>query len=53
MRARTGGCVVLSGILDTQAEAVADAYWRWFNIGIWGREDGWVALVGSRVEHGN
>jgi ribosomal protein L11 methyltransferase len=38
----------LSGILEAQAGALVAAYGRWFNIGIWARDDGWVALAGSR-----
>jgi ribosomal protein L11 methyltransferase len=45
-RVRVGGQVVLSGILESQADAVLDAYGRWFNIGPWGSTDGWVALAG-------
>jgi len=52
-RVRIGGSVVLSGILAAQAPALVQVYARWFNIGIWGGEDGWVALAGSRRnEHG-
>ena len=45
---RPGGRVVLSGILDVQAEAVIAGYRRWFNIGVGEREDGWTALTGTR-----
>jgi ribosomal protein L11 methyltransferase len=47
-RVRANGKIVLSGILDAQASHVAAAYARWFNIDVWGREEGWVALAGSR-----
>jgi len=47
-RVRSGGHVVLSGILDSQAATVLAAYERWFNIGLWGSADGWVALAGVR-----
>ncbi len=47
-RVRAGGRLVLSGILEPQAAVVADAYRRWFNIDVWEREDGWVALAGTR-----
>jgi len=50
-RVRAGGSVVLSGILESQAGALAAAYSRCFDIGVWGSEDEWVALAGSRVEH--
>jgi ribosomal protein L11 methyltransferase len=48
---RVGGSIVLSGILETQADQVAACYRRWFNIGIWGQEDRWVALAGRRKAH--
>jgi ribosomal protein L11 methyltransferase len=48
MLVRTGGEIVLSGVLEEQASAVKARYARWFNIDVWGREDGWVALAGSR-----
>ncbi len=47
-RVRAAGHVVLSGILEAQADAVLGAYGRWFNIGSWGSADGWVALAGVR-----
>ncbi len=46
---RTGGQIVLSGILESQAAAVMAAYERWFTIGVWNSEEGWVALAGSRI----
>ena len=48
-RLRSGGRIVLSGILDAQADAVIDGYARWFNIGVCESEDGWVALAGTRT----
>lgn len=47
-RVRASGRLVLSGILEPQADSVAAEYERWFNIDVWGREDGWVALAGTR-----
>ena len=47
-RSRQGGRIVLSGILDAQADAVIEAYARWFNIRVCESEDGWVALAGLR-----
>ena len=47
-RVRAGGHIVLSGILDAQAAQVAAAYARWFTIDIWEKDEGWVALAGSR-----
>jgi ribosomal protein L11 methyltransferase len=47
-RVAGGGRIVLSGILEPQANAVAAAYARWFNMDLWGRECDWVVLVGAR-----
>ena len=52
-RVRGDGRIVLSGILDSQASHLTAVYARWFNMQIWGTEDGWVALAGRRIpEHG-
>jgi ribosomal protein L11 methyltransferase len=52
-RVAAHGDIVLSGVLEPQAAQVAAAYARWFNIAVWGRDDGWVALAGRRKrEHG-
>jgi len=48
-RVGAGGHVVLSGILESQADHVAASYGRWFNITPWGSADGWVALAGVRL----
>ncbi len=48
MRVRPGGRIILSGILEAQAAAVAAAYARWFNIGRCDVRDGWVLLAGER-----
>ena len=47
-RVRTGGHLVLSGILEAQAGRIAAVYARWFNIAPWGSGEGWVALAGAR-----
>jgi ribosomal protein L11 methyltransferase len=47
-RVRPGGQIVLSGLLEPQADIVAAAYERWFNIDVCGREEGWLALAGMR-----
>jgi ribosomal protein L11 methyltransferase len=52
-KVRAGGSIVLSGILEPQADAVKAAYARWFTIDVWKNEQGWVALAGSRInDHG-
>lgn len=45
---RSGGHVVLSGILDHQAGEVGACYGEWFDMNFDQREDGWVLLVGCR-----
>jgi ribosomal protein L11 methyltransferase len=47
-RVRSGGRLVLSGILDAQAEAVTNVYAQWFNIGVVESDGGWAALAGTR-----
>lgn len=51
-RVRTGGAIVLSGILESQADEVIAAYSGWFNIGTWRTDEGWVALAGTRRPDG-
>ncbi len=41
---RSGGWAVLSGILEAQADAVADAYRPWFDIAARSVKHGWVRL---------
>jgi ribosomal protein L11 methyltransferase len=48
LRVRSGGRVLLAGILAEQASAVADAYQPWFDIRPAGSREGWVALAGKR-----
>ena len=45
---RAGGRVVLSGILEHQADAVRDAYREWFDMNITQHDEGWMLLSGSR-----
>ncbi len=45
---RQGGRIVLSGILDAQAEEVRQVYSTWFDLGPPVVEDGWVCLSGTR-----
>jgi ribosomal protein L11 methyltransferase len=49
-RVREGGRIALAGILDAQADAVANAYSRWFTLAPWRRSDGWVLIAGERRE---
>ncbi|HEY6093908.1 MAG TPA: 50S ribosomal protein L11 methyltransferase [Gallionellaceae bacterium] len=45
---RTGGQIVLSGILSEQAEDVMQVYSQWFNLRPPVMEDGWACLSGTR-----
>jgi ribosomal protein L11 methyltransferase len=49
-RVRTGGNVILCGILESQAASVLATYGRWFNISAWEGEEEWTALVGVRTK---
>jgi ribosomal protein L11 methyltransferase len=43
-----GGMLVLSGVLDRQAEEVAAAYAPFIKLAVWAERDGWVALAGKK-----
>jgi ribosomal protein L11 methyltransferase len=47
-RVRPGGSILLSGILDEQAEAVAAAYRPWFELAPPARRAEWVRIDGRR-----
>lgn len=47
-RVRPGGHLVLSGVLERQAEEVAAAYAPWMNMSVWKAQDGWVCLAGQK-----
>ncbi len=47
-RVRPRGRIALSGILETQVDAVRAAYEAWFNIAATERADGWVLVTGNR-----
>ena len=46
-RLSPGADLVLSGILERQAEAVCAAYRPWLTLGVADRDDGWVLLTGT------
>jgi len=43
-----GGSLVLSGVLERQAQEVAAAYAPWLELSVWQARDGWVCLHGRR-----
>lgn len=49
-RTLAGGWVVLSGILEAQAQEVAAVYGKWFEMSVPRFDDGWALVVGRRRE---
>jgi ribosomal protein L11 methyltransferase len=47
-RVRPGGRLALSGILETQAADVIEAYAPWITLRAWRVAEGWVLLAGER-----
>jgi len=47
-RARAGGRIALSGLLEPQGEALAAAYAARFDLAVGARQEGWVLLEGAR-----
>ncbi len=47
-RVLPGGHLILSGVLERQAEEVAAVYAQWLKISVWQARDGWVCLQGQR-----
>ena len=46
---RPGGDLVLAGILERQADALAAAYAPWCALGVADREDGWILMTARRA----
>jgi ribosomal protein L11 methyltransferase len=46
-RVAPGGALVLSGVLERQADEVAAAYAPFIRLAVWAERDGWVALAGQ------
>lgn len=47
---KPGGKLVLSGLLDTQAEAIIQTYQTWFDIRLFQQIEEWICLHGTRRE---
>jgi ribosomal protein L11 methyltransferase len=47
-RTAPGGQLALAGLLDAQADAIANAYAPWFTLRATDRLDGWVLATGTR-----
>ena len=47
-RVRSGGQLILSGVLERQAEEVAAAYAEWLPLSVWQAREGWVCLAGVK-----
>ncbi|MGE5466108.1 MAG: 50S ribosomal protein L11 methyltransferase [Ignavibacteria bacterium] len=48
-RVAPGGRIALSGVLETQAQQVIDAYAPWLQLTVGAVDEGWVRLEGSRA----
>lgn len=48
-RVRPAGHLVLSGVLERQAEEVAAAYEPWMRMTVWKAQEGWVCLAGQQA----
>ncbi|TFL13368.1 50S ribosomal protein L11 methyltransferase [Pusillimonas caeni] len=48
-RVAPGGWLVLSGVLERQAQEVAQAYAPWLDLSVWRAREGWVCLSGRRT----
>lgn len=48
-RVAAGGSLILSGVLERQAQEVAAAYAPWLKMEVWQARDGWVCLHGQRA----
>ncbi|HUG59731.1 MAG TPA: 50S ribosomal protein L11 methyltransferase [Candidimonas sp.] len=48
-RVLPGGHLVLSGVLERQAQEVAQAYAPWLTMDVWRAREGWVCLHGQRT----
>lgn len=46
---RPGGRIALAGLLDEQADEVAEAYRAWFIMAPFASQDGWTCLAGVRT----
>ena len=44
---RPGGQIVLSGVLERQADEVIATYSQWLNLSVWRESEGWVCLHGT------
>lgn len=47
-RVCTGGHLILSGVLERQADEVSQAYAPWLKMHTWQARDGWVCLTGVK-----
>jgi ribosomal protein L11 methyltransferase len=45
---RSGGHILLSGVLEHQAHEVQDAYRKWFALEAMQHDDGWILISGSK-----
>ena len=50
---RPGGKIVLSGVLERQANEVIATYSQWLTLSVWKESEGWVCLHGTLASDGN
>lgn len=48
-RTRKEGYLILSGILERQADEVIESYKPWIKLDVWRAQEGWVCLVGKNI----
>lgn len=49
-RVRTGGRILLSGLLSQQADEIISAYSQWFDMDKPGEREGWIRISGTRKQ---
>ncbi|MGO3124730.1 MAG: 50S ribosomal protein L11 methyltransferase [Advenella sp.] len=49
-RVAPAGRLILSGVLERQAQEVAAAYAPWIDMSVWRSHEGWVCLAGTRKQ---
>ncbi len=49
-RVRTGGRILLSGLLSQQADEIISTYRQWFDMDAPGEREGWISISGTRKQ---
>jgi ribosomal protein L11 methyltransferase len=48
-KVKIGGIIILSGILERQAEDIKQAYSDKILLKIWNNQEGWVCMLGNKI----